>query len=151
MKRIMAFLFFMLFLAGMALVKLKGMHTIEQQQRVEVSLVGVDWWAETGSEASAISQQLRFEADGSLSGSGGCNRITGRFVATDETIQIDSLGLTRRSCDARVMTLESTFVQGLQTVTRYRIDANRLTLAGDDSPTLLLIAATESDSEQDQE
>ena len=39
--------------------------------------------------------KFAFDGEGAISGTGGCNRITGKYTAEDGTIKVDKLGMTR--------------------------------------------------------
>ncbi len=78
-----------------------------------------------------------FEADeekvgaGSLSGSAGCNRYGGPYIAADGTIAFDRLAWTEMACAPEIMAHEMAFLGVMSSVTRYSATATRLTLSDD--------------------
>lgn len=77
MKAIVGFGFFLLFLAGIALVTLKGRQMAEQSMSGGgAGLTGVSWRpAVIGSSliAADSGMTISFDVDGSIKGHGGCN------------------------------------------------------------------------------
>ena len=145
MNRILAFLFFVLFLAGMALLVLRDMAPPDsgtESRSVAASLADGDWHATDGSGAN-----VRFETDGKVSGSGGCNRFFGSYSASGSTIRLGPLGSTKMACAEDLMNSETRFFEALQSATRYRIDGDRLRL-GNDGGDLLTLQLAAVDAEQ---
>jgi heat shock protein HslJ len=100
-------------------------------------LTGVQWtlWQLAG--APALADQggglpfLRFtERDSTLTGSGGCNLLSGRYSAQGDLLHVDEgLVMTRRACvDPGLQRQEQAFVDALQRVDRFSIWGNTLTL-----------------------
>jgi heat shock protein HslJ len=74
---------------------------------------------------------LRFGArDSTITGSSGCNLISGRYSAQGEMLHVDEgLVMTRRACvDPALQRQEQTFVDALRRTERYSIWGNSLTL-----------------------
>jgi heat shock protein HslJ len=73
---------------------------------------------------------LQFSADGSVGGSGGCNRYTGTYTTSSGGLRFGPLGATRRACvePEGVMEQEAAFLRALGTASRARIDGDRLEL-----------------------
>lgn len=71
-----------------------------------------------------------FAADGTLSGSAGCNTYTTTYEASGESLTIGPAASTRKACaePAGVMEQEAQFLQALETVATYRIDGDKLEL-----------------------
>lgn len=71
---------------------------------------------------------LEFAADGTISGSGGCNRITGSFAASDGKIGIGELARTLMECSepAGAMDQENALVAALESAATYTIEGDRL-------------------------
>lgn len=92
-----------------------------------------------GSEVTA-----EFGEDGTVTGTGGCNRYTGPFTAEDATIGIGPLASTRRACPepAGVDTQEVAFVSAMERATRYAIAGTTLELRDDDGALQVSFAAT---------
>ncbi|NHB85010.1 META domain-containing protein [Tessaracoccus sp. HDW20] len=92
-----------------------------------------------GSEAS-----LEFGDDGALSGSGGCNRLTGSYTATDGAVSFDHLASTGMAClePEGLMEQESAFLAALGTAATYSIEGDQLELrTADDAIALSLTRA----------
>jgi copper homeostasis protein (lipoprotein) len=62
-----------------------------------------------------------------VSGSGGCNRVTGTYMLDGDELRLEKMASTRMAC-ASGMELEDRFLQSLETVARYRINGRRLEL-----------------------
>lgn len=109
-------------------------------QRIEITVVnGLTsgrWLLQSYSMPGASSQPLlpgteitaRFGADGSLSGSGGCNQYSGGFMAFDETLRVSDLATGRALCSdpAGIMEQENALVTLLDQAARMRISAGQL-------------------------
>jgi heat shock protein HslJ len=89
--------------------------------------------------------QLQFDrASGRVSGSGGCNRLTGTFTRAGGQLRIGQVALTRMAClDAERGASEARFAQMLQTVAGYRLaGAAELTLIDAEGRTLATLQGT---------
>jgi heat shock protein HslJ len=64
---------------------------------------------------------LRFGSDGRFSGFGGCNRLSGSYSRTGETLTLASPARTRVLCEADVMSFEDAFVTTLAKSTAQQI------------------------------
>ena len=72
-----------------------------------------------------------------VSGSGGCNRISGSYQRTGAQLKIGPLVSTRMAClDAGRGQLETRFLAALQATTNYSIAGNELILLDDRGQTL---------------
>lgn len=67
---------------------------------------------------------LLFGPDGRLSGHASCNRLLGSYSVEGSKLTINGLGLTMMSCPPALMNQERRFVDVLNDVRRYRIDAS---------------------------
>jgi len=67
--------------------------------------------------------QIQFDRDsGRVSGSGGCNRVSGSFTRSGITLRIGQLASTRMACADPVRgATEAQFVSALQTTASYRL------------------------------
>ncbi len=70
----------------------------------------------------------RFGADGSLSGSGGCNNYNGGFMAFDQTLRISNLSSSQKLCPAPdgIMEQEGTFLSLMHQAAKMAISAGQL-------------------------
>jgi heat shock protein HslJ len=87
---------------------------------------------ETGYQTPIPGTQItaRFEANGNLSGSAGCNDYSGGFTAYDETLQIGGLTSSRTACGdpPGIMEQESTYLSLLGRAARFTISAGQLSV-----------------------
>lgn len=67
--------------------------------------------------------QIQFDgSSGRVSGSGGCNRLSGTFTRSGVTLRFGQLAATRMACPDPVRgATEAQFLSALQTTTSYRI------------------------------
>lgn len=141
MKAMVGFLFFILFLAGIALVMLQGKQMAGQNLSGGGSgLAGIRWKpVYIGAEQVPADSSLyvEFEVDGSIKGHGGCNGFFGSLESTDDGISIGPLGATRMACPEPVMSLETTFLSALQSAKNFELSGERLLMV-DESGTLLV-------------
>jgi heat shock protein HslJ/uncharacterized protein YraI len=72
----------------------------------------------------------RFGADGSLSGSAGCNSYNGTFMAFDQTLRVNRLSPSQAWCETPdgIMDQEGTFLLLMQQAARMSISAGQLTV-----------------------
>jgi heat shock protein HslJ len=76
---------------------------------------------------------IRFDGDGGgIGGSAFCNLYGGEYRAEDDSITIEVGAMTEMACPEPVMSMESAFVAFLGSVRTYRVEGDRLTLAGDE-------------------
>jgi len=89
-----------------------------------------------GDEAVAADAGLTvaFTADGSVSGSTGCNSFSGRYEASGAKVTVLPLRMTRRDCPEAAMRREAAMMRALGTTRRIdqRVEG-RLALIGDGS------------------
>ena len=120
MKSTVGFAFFLLFLAGFALVYLM------MGERWENSVPTVDDLSASAWRPSHIGEMVvdddtdmyvQFEADGKLGGNGGCNRFFGSYEIDGNEIRVAPIGVTRKACPQPVMSIETSFVGALQLAT----------------------------------
>lgn len=71
---------------------------------------------------------MRFEADGRVGGSAGCNRFNAHYVATGPNLRITAPATTRKMCEASLMEQEQAFLKALESVATMRFEADRLEL-----------------------
>ena len=136
MKAVVGFGFFLLFLAGFALVMLQG------RQMAQTSLVGggagltgVEWRPLVlGAESMPADSGLfvQFGEDGSINGHGGCNAFFGNLQTADDGVTIGPLGATRKACPPDVMQRETAFLDALQRTRHFGQGADRLQLLDGD-------------------
>jgi len=86
---------------------------------------------------------LRF-GDGSLEGSGGCNTYGGSYTVSEDSLSVSDVYATEMACmePEGIMDQEQAYFQVLNTVTRYRVDGDRLELYDDAGSPILAFVAT---------
>ena len=122
MKAATGFLFFLLFLAGLALVNLKGMQA-NRDTRVQSAeeLMDTAWRLEyLGAMALDTDSHVffQFHANGTVRGHGGCNSFYGDYLLDNGQLKIGPLGATRMACPEPVMSYEITFLEALHSAQR---------------------------------
>lgn len=116
------------------------------QKRTRRPLVATEWQLiRLGGKSirpEAGSFTVVFAADGTLSGSGACNRLTAHFEATDSrALKIGPVAATRMTCPD--LALEREFVAALESATHYDMDGPMLMLLCDGELRAVLQAVTE--------
>jgi copper homeostasis protein (lipoprotein) len=85
---------------------------------------------------------LSFSRDGTVSGSAGCNRYSGRFTSDGEKVTLQPLASTRKTCPqpAGLMEQETALLRALQGSATARMDDDRLELR--DAQGALMVSAS---------
>ena len=134
MKAMMGFGFFLLFLAGIALVMLQGRDMLRQNMPGGgASMTGIEWRpTRLGADEIAADSEMfvSFEVDGSIKGHGGCNKFFGSLQTTDGELSVGELGATRMACSPAIMDREMAFMKALQDTAQFEIGENSLQLVG---------------------
>lgn len=109
--------------------------TLTGQEWALTSLGGTPIQAGAGITAS-------FGEDGSLTGSGGCNRFVGEYTVDGDTLSVGPLAATRMSCGQVTDDLESTFLGALEAATGFAIAGTDLVISTTNDVTLELSTAS---------
>ena len=143
MKGVVGFLFFMLFLAGFALVLLQGRQSAEVNLGAgAASWAGADWRLVTiGAETVAPNSELtvRFVAVGGVTGFAGCNEFSGSLQRTGTQLVVGPLRSTRRACADEVMQREAEFLKALESTASIEAEAGELRITDANGERLLLL------------
>jgi putative lipoprotein len=102
-------------------------------------LEGTEWTLASGVEdVPADGTPTLTLADGTASGSGGCNSFTGGYEVDDgkASITIGPLAGTMMACEEPKMTVETTYLAALEAVDAWSIDGDELVLSSDGDETL---------------
>jgi len=151
MKASVAFIFFMLFLAGLAFVNLRGMQ--DQADSVvtsELELISSAWRPARLGEmrlTDDTEMYLQFGADGKVTGHGGCNRFFGDYELTGEALKIGPLGATRMACPEPAMSFEISFLEAIQTAVAAASTADHLALKNDKGDIVVRLVGIERKEE----
>ena len=133
----MGFGFFLLFLAGIALVMLQGREMARKSMPGGGSGITGQQWRPSVVGASAVPDDsgmyVLFEVDGSIKGNGGCNNFFGSLEQSDTGLSAGQLGGTRMTCPADVMDRETAFMGALQNMVRFEMGDENLQLVGADN------------------
>ncbi len=152
MKASAGFAFFLLFLAGFALVNLKNFG-----EEAESSIPTVEYLSATAWRPSHIGEMtladdvelyVQFETDGELAGFAGCNRIFGSFALSDSTLEIGPLGSTRMACPPDVTAFEYSFIEALQSAATVARAETRIAIRNDMGLTTVRFDAIERKENQ---
>ncbi|MDP1876028.1 MAG: META domain-containing protein [Actinomycetota bacterium] len=81
-----------------------------------------DWRTRT----DGVLQTITFAADGTVSGSAGCNRFAGTYSTDGSAISIGPLATTLMACEENIMNAEATFLVRLQAAVSYKATAKTL-------------------------
>ena len=146
MKGTVAFMFFMLFLAGIAFVNLRDM----QGGRIEIvsadALTDVAWRPASLGEMNiddTTQMYLQFSVDGRIGGHAGCNRYFGGYRFDEGQLLFSMVGASRMACGEPADALEFSYLEALQN-TRGAVRAgDRLALRDTDGETLVRFVAIE--------
>ncbi len=87
--------------------------------------------------ADGVEPTLAIDADGGISGSGGCNRYFGNATIDGEQISMGGIGATRMACPEPAMGEEQRYLKALDAVASWQLEADQLALA-DDTGTVLV-------------
>ena len=110
------------------------------------SLNDTAWVLETlgaNPAADATSVTARFAADGTISGSAGCNRYSGRFTTTGDAFSVDAHASTMMACEGDLMTQEMAFLAALDSSETFTVVGDKLTLS-DAAGTALVVFSRQS-------
>jgi len=140
MKAIVGFGFFLLFLAGIALVMLQGRQMAQQNVLGGgAGLTGINWRPITlGNEAIPEDSGIfvSFAVDGGIKGRGGCNNFFGSLEQTESGIEIGPLGVTRMACPPPIMNRETAFLEALQKTRDFQANDESMRLLDDEGNVL---------------
>lgn len=146
MKAALGFIFFMLFLAGIAFVSLKGMRqSTNSQVQGAAELTGSAWRLIRLGEMrlpDGNGATVQF-SDDRVTGNGGCNDYFGDYELAESILKIGPIGATRKSCPEPVMALEISFMDSLNAATSVKKMGTRLSLFDANDRVLCQFVATE--------
>ena len=106
--------------------------------RVDGIAIGGDAVSSTIAGADA---ELVFE-DGRVSGTGGCNHITGGYTADGDALSFSAIASTKMLCEAGVMDQEAVIVAALEATASFSIEGTTLSLSDADGAFLLSLTGS---------
>ncbi len=135
MKAMVGFVFFLLFLAGYALVTLWNMGEEAENSIPTATELAASAWRPSHIGEMKLDEDselyVQFETDSTLRGYAGCNRFFGSYELAGNKLRIDPLGVTRMACPTQVMSFEISFVEALQSATTVARANKRIALRND--------------------
>jgi heat shock protein HslJ len=88
----------------------------------------------------------QFSSDSKVSGSAGCNRYSGTYTVSGNSITISSsMATTMMMCEDSVMQQENAYLKALGEAKTYEVKGDQLTLAGTDKTSLAIYKAQSQD------
>jgi heat shock protein HslJ len=152
MKASVGFIFFMLFLAGIALVNLKGLENRSDTAINSVSEIVNTAWRPTHIGEMRLQPDskmtLEFDSEESVVGHSGCNRFFGEYKLVDGALAIGPLGSTRMACPEPENSFEISFLDALQSARSISLAEKRLTMRDEKGLVVARYIATEKDDSQ---
>ncbi|MFD1197549.1 META domain-containing protein [Brucella gallinifaecis] len=100
-------------------------------EAVAIGIEGKDWLAEDiqgGGVVDTAQTTLLVDSDGSVSGSGGCNRFMSKATISGSNISFGEIGSTYMQCPPALMNQERKFLDALGKTRSYKLDAGKLVL-----------------------
>jgi len=95
---------------------------------------------------AGVGISAQFTSDGKVSGSAGCNRYSGTYTLSGNSITFSSpMATTMMMCDESVMAQESAYLSALGEAKTYTVKGDQLTLAGSDKTNLAVYKAESQD------
>lgn len=115
MKATVGFIFFLLFLAGIAFVSLRGREPAEPVTSAEQLQDAA--WRPTNIGDRRLDEGtgafLQFNSDREMAGHGGCNRFFGQYELKDGQLVFGLIGATKMSCPQPDNEIEDAFLAAL--------------------------------------
>lgn len=113
------------------------------------ALVGTSWVLDALKGAPPVKDSTvtaSVDSNGSVSGSGGCNRYRAKFTVTEGNLRLDAPPVsTMMACDDAVMAQEAAFLTALEGVRSFEVKGQRLTLHDESGTTILGFTAASSE------
>ena len=109
-----------------------------------MSLAGSEWSLDSD-DAATKDVFIQFGGDGTVSGSGGCNRIGGQFEQSGTSIKIGPLFTTKKACAAPIMDVERRILNALETARELGVSHFELKLMDEDGAALLKLIRSDWD------
>lgn len=151
MKATAGFGFFLLFLAGIALVSFMSMSKRANSVPTVEQLSASAWRPSNIGEMQVDSDSemfVQFAADGQLTGHGGCNNFFSRYRLEENKIHVDPISVTRKSCGSEIMSMELSFIESLQLATTINGVGKRMTMRNDQGQATLRFVAIDQQAAQ---
>ena len=126
-------------LAGCSSLNSSSGGTLTGQTWVLTELAGQPLVADLGISA-------HFNTDGTVSGSAGCNRYSGKYTVSGDSISFSvNLAMTMMMCEQAIMDQETAYINALGQVKTYSISGDQLSLKDANGKDLLVFQAQSQD------
>lgn len=112
-------------------------------EAVAIGIEGKDWLAEDiqgGGVVDTAQTTLLVDSDGTVSGSGGCNRFMSKAAISGSSISFAEIGSTYMQCPPALMTQERKFLDVLGKTRSYKLDGGKLVLIDEGGEELARLA-----------
>ena len=151
MKASVGFIFFMLFLAGIALVNLISINDQANSVIISAEDIAYTSWRPTHIGEMRLPDDtvmsLQFDSRTSLAGHAGCNRFFGDYTLMAGTLEIAALGSTRMACPEPAASLEFSFLQALQNARSLSRVGTRMALKDNNGENVARFVSASQDEE----
>ena len=110
---------------------------------VAIGIEGKDWLAEDiqgGGVIDTAQTTLMVDSDGTVSGSGGCNRFMSKATISGSNISFGEIGSTYMQCPPALMNQERKFLDVLGKTRSYKMDSGKLVLIDESGDELARLA-----------
>ena len=115
----------------------------------EDPLAGTGWILDTLNGDPVLAEAavtLNFGADGTLSGSDGCNQYNTTYTISGSRLTVsEPIATTRMACPDPIMQQGSAYLEALSNAATYETQGDKLTLAGADGAALATFSAQSTD------
>lgn len=111
-----------------------------------VSLAGLEgssWTVATIAGVEVLSQaipDMRFDAEGQVSGTSGCNRFNGTFEQNDGSLFFGPMASTRMACPGEIGTQETAFFKAMSLVAHGKMTDTHLSLQTADGQEVMMLS-----------
>lgn len=89
---------------------------------------------------------IKFENDGHVTGTTGCNRFSGMAKINGQNITFGQFATTRRACIPELMEQEQKFLEAIENIKKYSIDKNSLLRLNDSENKELMVLSGNNES-----
>ena len=131
MKATVGFMFFLLFLAGIALVNLGSLQapTAELQPPSPQQLQAGSWVLRALHDSPAAASagvSMQFTRGGTLAIAGACNRLAGDYRYDAGRLAVAQVLATKRACEAPAMAVDAALAAVLESADRIATDGRQI-------------------------
>lgn len=88
---------------------------------------------------------VQFRPDGQVAGQGGCNRYSGGYEVSGDTLTFGAIASTKRACMGPAMDVENRYFEMLRQIRSHALEAGRLNLYDEEGSRRLTFHAADTD------